>query len=300
MLLSAGLATRLAPLSGVRPKALFPVLNRPMLRYWLERLVDVGVRRAVVNVHWLPDMVEGKIEEWRASFPTLEIVISREEGLLGTGGGIKNAERHFDGPFFVLNTDIHTDFPLEELAGSYFKDGEPLATLAVAEGRGGTVSVGEGGDVLAFRAGGQVAGEARRSMGLGLMVLSPDAIAGMREGNSDIIVRLDGLIKAGGKVSTVSTDARWSDIGTVTDYYNLNFGLAKGGRYVEEGARILGESEGFLAAEAGAVVEEGAMVENCILWNGAVVESGCTLRSMIVAGRVRSGVKMSGGVITSN
>jgi len=74
-----------------------------MLDCALDKLVAAGIKRAVVNVFYLAEQIEAHVESRR----DIEIVISREEELLDTGGGIGKALPYFENlPFFALNTDL--------------------------------------------------------------------------------------------------------------------------------------------------------------------------------------------------
>ncbi len=105
MVLAAGLGTRMRPLTLKTPKPLICVGGRAMLDHVFDRLRAHGVRRAVVNMHWLAE----RIEAWAArQSPPPEIRLSDERGaLLETGGGIRKALPLLAtaGPFFVLNAD---------------------------------------------------------------------------------------------------------------------------------------------------------------------------------------------------
>jgi len=57
MIMAAGLGTRMRPLTVDRPKPLIPVANRPLIVHVLAHCADAGVEHAVVNVHYLPDML---------------------------------------------------------------------------------------------------------------------------------------------------------------------------------------------------------------------------------------------------
>ena len=58
MVLAAGLGTRMRPLTNDRPKPLVEVAGKPLIDHALDRLVEAGVARAVVNVHYFGDAVE--------------------------------------------------------------------------------------------------------------------------------------------------------------------------------------------------------------------------------------------------
>lgn len=103
MVLAAGLGTRMRPLTSTTPKPLLEVGGRTMLDHALDKLKDAGITHVVVNTFYLAE----KIEAHLAARQDLTIIISREAGLLDTGGGIKKALHHFNGqPFFALNADL--------------------------------------------------------------------------------------------------------------------------------------------------------------------------------------------------
>ncbi|HVY84542.1 MAG TPA: nucleotidyltransferase family protein [Caulobacterales bacterium] len=103
MVLAAGLGTRMRPLTDDRPKALVTVGGRCLIDHVLDRLVEAGVEKAVVNVHAFADMLEAHVKKRR----DLEIVISDERArLMETGGGVKQARPLLgDDPIFVSNID---------------------------------------------------------------------------------------------------------------------------------------------------------------------------------------------------
>lgn len=119
-LLAAGLGTRMRPLTDILPKPLIEVSGKALIDHFLDALVDAGVSRAVVNVHWLADLLEDHL----AKRSDIEIVISDErEELLETGGGLAKARPLLgDDPIFVVNTDAMWA-PC---------DGKPLKALAEA------------------------------------------------------------------------------------------------------------------------------------------------------------------------
>ncbi len=104
MVLAAGLGTRMRPLTDDRPKALVEVAGQALIDHVLDRLAEVGVERAVVNVHWFADRLESHLAA-RGRGP--QIVISDERAdLLETGGGLRKAIPLLGpDPVFVANID---------------------------------------------------------------------------------------------------------------------------------------------------------------------------------------------------
>ncbi len=103
MVLAAGLGTRMRPLTDRVPKPLVPFAGRPLIDHVLDRLADAGIADVVVNVHYLPELIENHLQGRRR--PKVEISSERGE-LLDTGGGILRARSLLgSAPFLVHNSD---------------------------------------------------------------------------------------------------------------------------------------------------------------------------------------------------
>jgi N-acetyl-alpha-D-muramate 1-phosphate uridylyltransferase len=104
MILAAGLGTRMRPLTLTRPKPLIDVAGRPLIDHILDLLGEAGVKTAVVNVHYLADLLEHHLGGRRQA---PHVIVSDERAaLLDSGGGVKKALPHLgDAPFYVLNSD---------------------------------------------------------------------------------------------------------------------------------------------------------------------------------------------------
>ena len=115
MVMAAGLGKRMRPLTATKPKPLIEVGGKPLLDHVLDRLRTAGVKKVVVNVHYLADALEAHLAS-RAH--GLEVVISDERSLLlETGGGLVRAEPLIDcDPFLALNSDnLWIDGPADTL-----------------------------------------------------------------------------------------------------------------------------------------------------------------------------------------
>lgn len=135
MILAAGLGTRLRPLTDDRPKALVTVAGRTLLEITLSRLRTFGVREVIVNVHHFAEMIVDYLKV-NGNFG-MRVDISREEGLLDTGGGLKKAARFFlesgtgrEEPFILHNVDVISTIDLRQIAQIH-SEHNALATLAV-------------------------------------------------------------------------------------------------------------------------------------------------------------------------
>nr|WP_225421062.1 nucleotidyltransferase family protein [Sphingomonas parva] len=115
MVMAAGLGKRMRPLTATRPKPLVEVAGQPLIDHCFDRLRGAGVRKAVVNVHYLADALEAHL---RHRVKDIEIAVSDERAqLLETGGGLIRALPLIDAdPFLVVNSDnLWVDGPVDSL-----------------------------------------------------------------------------------------------------------------------------------------------------------------------------------------
>lgn len=103
MVLAAGFGTRMLPLTETIPKPMVKLAGKPMIDHVLDKLVDAGIGRAVVNVHYQADVLESHL----AGRVRPKLTISDERGeILDTGGGVKKALKTLgSGPFLIHNSD---------------------------------------------------------------------------------------------------------------------------------------------------------------------------------------------------
>jgi MurNAc alpha-1-phosphate uridylyltransferase len=103
MVLAAGLATRMRPLTDVTAKPLLTLGGRTLLDHALAHLVDVGVDTVAVNAHWHADAVAAHLTNRP---PPPRTVVLREARLLDTGGSVRAALNVLGSDtFYVVNGD---------------------------------------------------------------------------------------------------------------------------------------------------------------------------------------------------
>lgn len=115
MVMAAGLGKRMRPLTATRPKPLVEVAGKPLIDHVFDRLRSAGVERAVVNVHYLADVLEAHLVH---RVKGIEIAVSDErEQLLETGGGLVKARDLLgDEPILCVNSDnLWIDGPIDAI-----------------------------------------------------------------------------------------------------------------------------------------------------------------------------------------
>jgi NDP-sugar pyrophosphorylase family protein len=93
MILAAGFGTRLRPLTNTIPKPLLPVGGTPLIVWNLLLLRRHGIRDVIINLHHLGELIEKELGD--GSTVGMRISYSHEPTILGTGGGLKQAESFF-------------------------------------------------------------------------------------------------------------------------------------------------------------------------------------------------------------
>ena len=300
MILGAGYGRRLLPLTKLRPKPMIQVLNKTMLEWWVEFLVSAGIKRAVINVHHQAEMMLAHIRKLAdSSRGRLEILVSLEEDILGTGGGVKKAAPLLGkNDFLLVNSDIFTDFELVKLALKHLANPGRLATLGLLDRKPqARVSLGEGGRIISFRAPEPLPGETGRRTYSGVTALSPAIFDFLPEGESDLIeIFLQALAQGADIFGWTYEPAIWSDMGEIEDYWRLNRDLAAGRTITHSTAKIAGTLNGWNVVGAEAVIEKGATAENCVIWPGARLGRGVAAFNAVIAGPVPDRMRIDGGI----
>ncbi len=128
MILSAGYGTRLGSLTHQMPKPMLLLQNRPLLEYIICNLAKHGFNQIVINLHFMPDLIQNYFGD--GSHWGVELTYSYEAELLGTAGGVKKMESFFAAEelFLIHYGDIITDQSFTDML-HFHRDRKALATL---------------------------------------------------------------------------------------------------------------------------------------------------------------------------
>ena len=222
MILAAGLGTRLRPLTNTIPKPLLPVGGTPLIVWNLLLLRRHGFRHVVINLHHLGPLIEQALGD--GSKFGIRIIYSHEPIILGTGGGIKQAEPHFSGePVLVLNADTLVELDLEALV-DYHRAHGAAATLVLREDRDaarwGLVEVGDDHRILRITGRGRVGFPAStQRMFAGIHIFHPRLLQQVPKGvASSIIDPYVAALEREEPILGYDLHGYWSDIGTAERY----------------------------------------------------------------------------------
>jgi mannose-1-phosphate guanylyltransferase len=221
LVLAAGFGARFRPATLATPKPLLSLGGRPILFRLLDRLLEEGADRFVVNAHHLADVLRTAVGESYAGVP---VAWSVEEEILGTAGGIRRAfERGLLGEtFLVANGDVFTTLPLGRLLAARHEPGV-VSALGVlpndAPGRDTPLWADATGRLVAV-GGGRPEGATGPWLFTGLQAATKDLIPRIPEGVAELArdvlvpsaVARDGAFRL---VPYASSVGLWFDLGTM-------------------------------------------------------------------------------------
>jgi NDP-sugar pyrophosphorylase family protein len=300
LVLTAGLGTRLRPLTTYRAKPAMPVGAEPLVGHILRQLAAAGLTEVVLNLHHLPATITREVGD--GTQYGLHVRYSWEQPVvLGSGGGPRHALPLLDGDtLLIVNGDTLCDLPIHALWERHVASGARV-TLGLMPhpeaGRYGGVTVddhrmaGVGGGRTALDgqhrpthgplAEGAITGFVSRASTVpsahfpGIQFVHRSVFSALPDDvpASSVGGVYDELIAAQpGAVHGVVFDARFEDVGTVDDYRRTCRELA-------------GDAFGNVVAPT-ARVDGSASLRDTIVWPGAVVPADCTLVRVIVTGHV--------------
>lgn len=271
LVLTAGLATRLRPLSLVRAKAAMPVGGEPIVRRILRGLRASGILKAVLNLHHLPHTITQLVGD--GSDLDIRVRYSWEQPVLGSAGGPRQALPLLDSPaFLVVNGDTLTDVDVAALLVDHKRTGA-LVTMAVVpqmEGaKYGGVRLDDSGVVTGFTKRGSTEPSYHF---VGVQVVEARAFASIAPGvpAESVSEVYPALIAADrGSVRAYICEAQFFDIGTPDDYLRASLTFDN-------------EKPGEQTRGSSAKIDRTARVDDSILWDDVEVGAGSQLRRCVV------------------
>ena len=291
LVLTAGLGTRLRPLTDVRAKPAIPVAGEPMIRRIIRWLVSQGVDDLVLNLHHLPETLTSVVGD--GGDLGARVRYSWEQPrILGSAGGPRLARPLIGADtFFIINGDTLTDVDLSALADAHAQS-SALATLALVPNREftryGGVRLDDERRLVGFSPRGPAS--AGTCHYIGVQIVDGAVFDGVAPGEA--AKSIGGVYDARnaavpGSVRGFLCDAEFWDVGTTADYWRTSDafaakaepGIQRGGR----GARIA-PSARVTRSILWDDVEVGAdaVIEQCILTDGVHVPAGSTYRRAVL------------------
>ena len=309
--MAAGYGKRLGVLGEEIPKPLLPLGGVPLIGFALEKLAAVGVREVAVNLHHGAEKIRSALGDCAHG---VHIRYFHEPEILGTAGGIKNAEAFLcekKEPFFVINADAPCGADFKK-ALNHHQKGDFLATLILRRSpevkKYGVLEfdgVGRLRNFLDTSAPGIPQGELSQAMFTGLSIMSPEMLNHIPVGvASDISKQIyPRLMKKGTRIGAILSDSYWMDVGTPSRYLQANMDIMSGAFAPE----FMWPPKGFLLIEGPAMKwGEGSIEPPVLLGPDIVIQKNAKAGPFTAImgdailrnnAKVRESIIFSGGIV---
>jgi len=225
MILAAGLGTRMEHLTADLPKPLLPIGDTTILDLSIEKLINHGFKKIVINLHYKGKQIKQHLEKYRSD--DVEFIFSDEPEILGTAGGIAKAEPYFiQQDILIQNADVLSDISIPKFI-EYFEEHQSIATLAVYPSQDNQnyslVTFNEDQVLTGFlKKGETIPRRVKTGIFMGFQILSERARQYLKPYYSSIIEDLYlKAVEGGIKISVYVHTGNWFDLGTKQNYYDF-------------------------------------------------------------------------------
>jgi len=319
VILVGGPGTRLQPLTYSLPKSLVPVLNRPLMEHMIAYLKQFGVEDIILTLNYLPDAIRNYFGDGRDFGVSLTYCLEKDP--LGTAGAVKNAGAYLDSTFIVLNGDIFTEMDLSDMLSFHIKK-KAQATIALTwvdnPSAFGVVETDSNSRVKRFIEKPPPGQATTNWINAGAYILEPEVLEHIPINQHYMFEKglFPRLLDAGEPVYGYPYRGYWLDMGTLEKYFSLNIDLLQSKvssplihdsgqdgiscgpdaiihpsavitspALIDRGCRIGKDVslKGLVALGRDCWLEEGASLENAVLWDNVHVGANARVNRCIIS-----------------
>lgn len=312
MVMSAGVGSRLDPLTREIPKPLVPIANKPVMDILFESLAEIGINDVICNTYYLADKI---IERYTNNNLGINFNYIKEEELSGTAGGVKKCQYFFDkgSCFLVLSADGLFNADLKQAIEIHKKSGA-IATIGIKEipheevSHFGVVVTDNEGFIAEFQEKPSVEEAKSNFINTGIYIFDYKIFDFIPENTFyDFAKNVFPKLLEIRAINTFKVDGYWSDIGTLEQYKQSTKDLFDGkctfshsvsvdcadGTYIAEGDDFDSSIKFIGNSTIGKNVSIGknVVIENSILWDNIKIADNIKISDSVIA---------SGSVVNSN
>ncbi len=281
LLLAGGLGTRLRPLTDHIPKPMVPILGQPHMRRLIGYLTQNGIDEVVVTTGYRAEDI--KLALGDGSNLDVAIRYVHENTPLGTGGAIKNAEKHFDGTFLIFNADILSEIDIQAML-NHHKQHNAAVTIAVKQvnnpSQYGVIEYDDDYRIRSFKEKPPPGEASSNWINAGVYIFEPEVLQEIPAGLTVSVERetFPSLLSKNHKLVAYRYEGYWLDIGTTDKYLLAHRDILDG-----KCRTIIGHSGSYVSPTA-TVSPEATVVEPVYIGNKAVVDDRAIIGPHAVLG----------------
>jgi len=327
LILTGGLGTRLRPLTCTAPKPLLPVANVPFITHQILNLKRFGIRDIILATGYKPEAFRKALGTGRSLGVRLRYSV--EDRPLGTGGAVRNALARLSGRTIILNGDVYQRLDVEKLVKRHRKAKADLSIALVRVDdptQYGLVETSKDGRIRRFLEKPSFEEITCDTINAGAYIFEPEMLSLLPDETPYSLERglFPQLLRGSRRLYGFIAEGYWMDIGTVDKYLQVHRDILTGtapyrpagfrrqgdflkapGCRLHPSAAHFGQGQVMIGAKTGAArgvrflgancvgancrIDEGAILEDCVVLDGARIGARARLRRCLVGRRCRVG-----------
>lgn len=323
MIMSAGVGSRLDPLTRNVPKPLVPIANIPAMDILLGHLIKNGINKFVANTHYIAEQIH---ERYSNSDLDMHFEYVYEKDLSGTAGGVKKCQYFFNEGenFLVMSADGFTDVDITNAIKSHLES-NCIATMVIKEVpksevfKFGVVVTDNDNKITEFQE--KPSEEEAKStlVNTGIYIFKYDIFNFIPENTVYDFAKnvFPSLMAADLKINTYTTKSYWSDIGSIEQYVtstndvfenkididNIEIIETTNGLLISGNNNIIHEGAEFIGNSVignNCLISKNAKVKNSIIWDNVEIAEGIAVIDCVIASSAKIYSSISNKIIESN
>ena len=318
VILAGGYGTRLYPLTQTRAKSLLPLAGVPLMNRLVKYLESNGFEKIVITLNNFSNQIRESLSKLDCK---AEVKFSEERTPLGTAGSVKNAGRHINDTFLVIQGDSLSDINLKSPMAFHIGQ-KATGTILLQERRDvtglGVVDLDSENNIRGFIEKPVFSDGLSRLISTGIYILEPRFLDHIPKNQPyDFAKNLfPALLRKGLQLKGLPVSGYWIDIGTPKSYKEacrlfLKLISEHAPKYTDQLGHLFAsdrltdfrrsdQSDSFNSSTAQPFlllaccsIDKHAIFVGCILESGVTVGKGAILHDSIIL----EGTKVDSGAV---
>lgn len=321
MVMSAGVGSRLEPLTLSVPKPLVPIANKPVMTILFEKLAQIGIKDVICNTYYLSDQI---IDRYSNNDLGINFNYIVEDTLSGTAGGVKKCQKFFDknSTFVVLSGDGLTNADIKKGIEIHQKS-NAIATIGIKRipqeyvSHFGVVVTDSKGFITEFQEKPSVEEAKSSFINTGIYIFDYKIFDYIPQNTFyDFAKNVFPKLLEEHAINTFEITEYWSDIGTLDQYKQTTLDLFDGrysfshaaivntdcGQYISASDNI-DKSVKFVGCSTigqNSVIGKNTIIENSIIWDNVYISDNVTVKNCIIASNSKIYSDINSQIIGAN
>lgn len=295
MIMSAGVGSRLDPLTQTIPKPLVPIANVPSMDLLLNHLKKYGIEKVIANTHYCAEQIYKRYTE---DIHILDFEYIHEKELSGTAGGVKKCQFFFDEgeDFLVMSADGLTDLNIEAAIKSHKESGS-IATMIIKTiphcdvCKFGVVVTDHNRCICEFQEKPTIDAAKCNEVNTGIYIFNYEIFKYIPENTvydfaKDVFPK---LLAHNIAINTFKTEDYWSDIGSIEQYIASTNDIFNNEINIDE-VQIIHKEEGkLIIGEDSKLTKNVKIIGNVVIGNNCNIKPETTIKDSIIWDNVTIG-----------